>query len=102
MYVRLRCPERAHAVQRPLNCQCAVQRPLKVKIKAQDVDGNKIHRTFDDPWVARVFQHEYDHLQGTLFPDRVPVAAREAVLPELRALEDAFTKLHPEEAIKRY
>ena len=78
------------------------QRPLRVKIKAQDVNGNKIHKTFTDPWIARVFQHEYDHLQGALFPDRVPAEAREAVMPELRALEDAFLKGNPGVDFKCY
>ena len=73
-----------------------------MKIKAQDVNGNKIHRTFTDPWVARVFQHECDHLQGTLFPDRVPAEARAAVLPELKALEEAFAKLNPDAGFQRY
>lgn len=81
---------------------CVSQRPLKVKIKAQDINGNKIHRTFNDPWVARVFQHEYDHLQGTLFPDRVRAEARSAVLADLRVLEDAYAKLHPEDVLQRY
>lgn len=75
---------------------------MKVKIKAQDVDGNKIHKTFNDPWIARVFQHEYDHLQGVLFPDRVPVEALAAVLPELRILEESFAKLHPDAVLQRY
>ena len=79
-----------------------MQRPLKVKVKAQDVNGNKMHRTFNDPWVARVFQHEYDHLQGTLFPDRVVPAARAEVLPDLRALENAFARSHPDVDIQRY
>ncbi len=38
------------------------QRHVNIKVEAQDADGNKFQRTFTD-WTARIFQHEYDHLQ---------------------------------------
>jgi peptide deformylase len=39
-----------------------LQRPLKVKVKAQDLDGNKFVLPLSG-WPARIFQHEYDHLE---------------------------------------
>ena len=39
-----------------------VQRPNTVKIKAQDETGAKVSLSLTD-WQARIFQHEYDHLQ---------------------------------------
>ncbi len=39
-----------------------LQRPTKVKIKAQDATGKKFQLTLSG-WRARIFQHEYDHLQ---------------------------------------
>ena len=43
--------------------QCWVlQRANTVKIKAQDENGAKVSLSLTD-WQARIFQHEYDHLQ---------------------------------------
>ena len=39
-----------------------VQRPVSVKVKAQDLQGKKITLQLKD-FDARVFQHEFDHLQ---------------------------------------
>ena len=39
-----------------------VQRPVSVKVKAQDLQGKKISLQLKD-FEARVFQHEFDHLQ---------------------------------------
>lgn len=63
-----------------------VERHIHIKVEAQDVDGNQIQRTYTD-WTARIFQHEYDHLQGTLFPDRVKKPAKAAIQPFLKELE---------------
>ena len=53
---------------------------------AYDLSGNKIDEVVSGT-LARVIQHEYDHLQGVLFPDRMTEAARKAIEGEL----DAFT-----------
>jgi peptide deformylase len=37
--------------------------------------------------LARIFQHETDHLDGRLFIDRLDEAGRRAVLAELRQIE---------------
>lgn len=47
-----------------------VARPSKVTIKAQDENGEKFKVT-GKGLLARLFQHEVDHLQGTLFIDLV-------------------------------
>lgn len=36
---------------------------------------------------ARIFQHEFDHLQGVLFHDRMSAAVLATVRPQLDALE---------------
>ena len=41
-----------------------LQRPLSVKIKAQDETGAKVSLSLTD-FQARIFQHEYDHLQAS-------------------------------------
>ena len=47
-----------------------VPRYARVTIEGYDVDGNKIRvRARED--LAIAFQHEIDHLNGVLFPDRI-------------------------------
>lgn len=36
---------------------------------------------------ARIFQHEFDHLQGVLFHDRMSAAVLATVRPQLDVLE---------------
>ncbi|KAK9812791.1 hypothetical protein WJX72_003847 [[Myrmecia] bisecta] len=71
-----------------------VERPTTVKIKAQDVNGKKVSLTFRG-WPARIFQHEYDHLQGTLFHDRMQPEALASIKPKLKQLETDFMQKHP-------
>jgi peptide deformylase len=47
-----------------------VLRPREVTIKAQDKEGNLFTFTCDG-LLARIIQHEMDHLNGTLFIDHV-------------------------------
>jgi peptide deformylase len=43
--------------------------------------------------LARVIQHEYDHLQGVLFPDRMSEAGRKSLQAELDAFDLEFQAL---------
>lgn len=45
-----------------------VERPVAVTIKGQDRHGKAL-RVRAEGWLARVFQHEFDHLNGVLFID---------------------------------
>lgn len=47
-----------------------VKRPKKVKVYAQDRNGNNINVTGED-LLARAICHELDHLDGVLFIDKV-------------------------------
>ncbi len=40
------------------------------KVEFTNRDGKKLTRTFKD-FVARIFQHEYDHLEGIVILDRI-------------------------------
>ena len=46
-----------------------IKRSLKVKVEAEDHDGNKI-KLEGKGFLARALQHEIDHLDGTLFIER--------------------------------
>lgn len=47
-----------------------VTRPKKIRIKAKDLTGNKFSLSATD-WLARVCQHELDHLDGILYIDYI-------------------------------
>jgi peptide deformylase len=39
-------------------------------LRATDLDGNEFEMKAEG-WLARIFQHEYDHLEGILYADRL-------------------------------
>jgi len=47
-----------------------VERYRSVDVEARAIDGTKLKFTADG-YFARVVQHEYDHLEGILFIDRL-------------------------------
>ena len=66
----------------------ALRRDLRVRVRYQDV-GGAWHETDADGHFAHVLQHEYDHLEGVLFFDRLEDGERQAFLEEHRgALAD--------------
>lgn len=53
-----------------------VTRPEKITIQYADEKGREFTDTFDG-WIARIVQHELDHLDGILFVDHIsPVKRR--------------------------
>ncbi|WP_114313200.1 peptide deformylase [Thermus caldifontis] len=61
-----------------------VPRAERIRVVFQDEEGKE--RTLElEGYMARVFQHEVDHLDGILFFERLPKAKREAFLQENRA-----------------
>ena len=72
-----------------------VPRSLRLRLRALDLDGNEIDETAEG-FVARVWQHEVDHLDGVLILDKMPPTARMASKKKLRELEDDWKKTHPD------
>lgn len=64
-----------------------VERPSKVIITAQDAYGKEFTLKASG-LMARVIQHENDHLDGTLFVDRLSERDREQVLHEYNKLQN--------------
>lgn len=62
----------------------ALRRDLRVRLRYQDVHGSW-HEQDAEGHFAHVLQHEYDHLDGVLFFDRLPDDERRAFLEEHRA-----------------
>jgi peptide deformylase len=62
-----------------------ILRPAKVKVTAQDLQGNRIE--FEAAGLlGRAVQHETDHLNGILFIDRMSSAAKASLAGRLKRL----------------
>ena len=66
-----------------------VRRPEKIVVDAWSLAGEPIHMDLDG-LLARVVQHEFDHLEGRLFTDRLPEAAALEVRRELESFHEMF------------
>jgi peptide deformylase len=66
-----------------------VKRSEKVVISAFDLSGQEINYQLDGLF-ARAVQHEFDHLEGILFIDRLTLAARMNIQTALDDLERNF------------
>lgn len=62
------------------------RRSAKIVCRGQDLQGDPFEIT-GEGLLARIFQHETDHLEGLLFIDRLDEEGRKAVLAELRRIE---------------
>jgi len=58
-------------------------------VEAQNLKGKKIKKKFKG-WEARIFQHEYDHLDGTVYIDRMTEENRKEIQPKLDELIEKF------------
>lgn len=70
-----------------------IARATAVRIDAFDLEG----KPFNDEqggYIARIWQHEFDHLNGTLIIDRMGMLAKLAARKTLKELEDAYAQEH--------
>lgn len=71
--------------------RCKVRRAAKVTVKATPAStGEEIEIEAED-LMAKVWQHEIDHLNGNLFVDKVGVASKISVAKQLRRMEESKT-----------
>lgn len=63
-----------------------VKRPEKIVVKAMNLKGEEIGIETDG-LIARVLQHEIDHLNGTLFIDRISGLKRQLLRNELKIIQ---------------
>ncbi|CAK9176128.1 unnamed protein product [Ilex paraguariensis] len=66
-----------------------VQRPDSVKVDAWDISGARFLVNLSG-LPARVFQHEFDHLQGILFFDRMTEEVLDSLRADLKVLEKKY------------
>lgn len=64
-----------------------VIRPRTIKIKYLDEDFKEHVDVFSD-FAARIIQHEYDHLEGHVFTDRISMIRKQLVNGKLRKIQD--------------
>jgi peptide deformylase len=71
-----------------------IERNQTVILRAQDLKGNPIEERASG-YVARIWQHEIDHLNGVLITDRMGTTAKMMARRTLRELEEKFAEEHP-------
>ncbi len=62
-----------------------VTRPTRIKVKYEDVERNP-HEEWVDGYLARVMQHEFDHLEGKVFVDRISPFRKTMIKNKLKSL----------------
>lgn len=62
-----------------------VRRPKRIHVTYMDQDFNE-HDEWVDGYLARVMQHEFDHLDGHMFIDRISPLRKQMVRSKLNAL----------------
>ncbi len=62
-----------------------VRRPTRIRVKYMDEDWNE-HDEWVEGYLARVMQHEFDHLDGKVFTDRLSPLRKQMVKSKLGAL----------------
>jgi peptide deformylase len=65
-----------------------VVRPMRSRIKGLDRNGTPIEHE-GTGLLARAFQHEMDHLDGTLFVDRLRGVKRDLIIRKIRKMTRA-------------
>lgn len=70
------------------NVTAEVKRPEKIVVDALNIHNEKVHIEADG-LLARVLQHEIDHLNGVLFIDRIGGLKRQLLSSELKKLQQA-------------
>lgn len=62
-----------------------VKRPVRVHVRYLDEDFNQ-HDEWVDGYLARVMQHEFDHLEGVMYVDRLSPFRKQMIRNKLRAI----------------
>lgn len=63
----------------------ALKRGDRVLVEGVDLDQNPVHIEAEG-WFARIFQHEFDHLNGILYVDKLAFGARKEAFEVMQDL----------------
>ena len=66
-------------------CSPKVTRPTRIKVRYEDAD-RQVHEEWVGGYLARVMQHEFDHLEGKVFVDRISPFRKTMIKSKLKAL----------------
>ena len=69
--------------------QAEVERSVEITVAYQDLEGAE-QQLKCDGWLARIVQHEIDHLEGVFFVDRLTATEKLRVKQQLLQLEDDY------------
>jgi len=64
-----------------------IDRPEKILVRYQDISLTTIEEELEDI-KARIFQHEYDHLEGILFIDRINILKKKLLAGKLNRIKN--------------
>lgn len=70
-----------------------VIRNKKLRMASQDLDGNPFEQV-ESGFIARIWQHENDHLNGTLLLDRMGPVAQMTNRKIIKEMEDEWIRIH--------
>jgi peptide deformylase len=71
-----------------------IDRAKSARLKAYDMHGRPFEQSATG-YIARIWQHEFDHLNGILLTDRMGTVARALHRSMLRELEKQYEAAHP-------
>ena len=69
--------------------QAEVERSVEITVAYQDLNGDE-QQLKCDGWLARIVQHEIDHLEGVFFVDRLTATEKLRVKQQLLQLEEDY------------
>ncbi len=69
-----------------------VKRPKRIKVKYLNEDGEEVVEELDNI-LARIFQHEYDHLFGELFVDKIGTVGKKLIAKKLQKLKKLSSRM---------
>ena len=76
------------------------KRSLRITCRGQDIDGAPFEIT-GEGLLARILQHETDHLDGMLYIDRLDDEGRRSVMAQLRRIELGLEEPPPRRPLRR-
>jgi len=74
-----------------------VYRHRNITIEYYDENFNKVTEQYDG-LIARVIQHEYDHIEGVLFTDKISSLKKQLIKKKLQNIMEG--KAHPDYRMK--
>jgi peptide deformylase len=74
-----------------------IERPNEIHIRGYDLDGNEVDIEADE-LLGRLFQHEFDHLDGILLVERLDDDLRKVALKTIREMVQSGTLTHDNRA----